>query len=171
MAVAQKHGDDREIIKGKHVLIGFMLFFGVIITVNFTMAWFAKSSWTGLVVKNSYVASQQYNERLEAAREQKSRGWKATSRYGDSRFELSLVDRSGRPVLLDSASARFGHPVHERDDHQLELQYQGEGLYVAEIPLSRGDWLVEIVGKQGDKPFFLEDRITVNSAGTEKVQE
>ena len=51
-------------LKGKHVLTGFLLFFGVIIAVNFTMARLASTTWTRLVVKNSYVASQKFKSEL-----------------------------------------------------------------------------------------------------------
>lgn len=46
---------------GYHMIACVVSFFAVIIFANVTMAWFASSSWTGLVVKNSYVASQQFN--------------------------------------------------------------------------------------------------------------
>ena len=45
-------------IRGKHVAVFFLLFFGTIFTVNFTMAGLANQSWTGLIAKNGYVASK-----------------------------------------------------------------------------------------------------------------
>jgi nitrogen fixation protein FixH len=55
---------------GRHMLMIMLAFFGVIITVNVVMARFAMTSWTGLVVENSYVASQQFNEKMMAVRTQ-----------------------------------------------------------------------------------------------------
>ena len=49
---------------GWHMVGVLGLFFGVTILVNLALAFFANGSWTGLIVKNSYVASQHYNERL-----------------------------------------------------------------------------------------------------------
>ncbi len=57
---------------GRHMLFAMLAFFGVIIAVNLTMAVFATKSWTGLVVKNSYVASQAFNRELEQAKVQES---------------------------------------------------------------------------------------------------
>lgn len=48
---------------GRHMLAIMLAFFGVIIAVNGVMATFATRSWSGLVVENTYVASQQFNER------------------------------------------------------------------------------------------------------------
>ena len=50
-------------------------FFAVIIAVNLTLAFFASTSWTGLVVANSYVASQNFNRDAEIARQQRALGW------------------------------------------------------------------------------------------------
>ena len=62
-------------IKGGHVLAMLIAFFGVIITVNMVMAYFANSTWSGLVVKNGYVASQEFNTNLARAKAQEALGW------------------------------------------------------------------------------------------------
>ena len=49
---------------GWHMAITMIAFFGVIISVNLTMAILASSTWTGLIVKNGYVASQDRVTRL-----------------------------------------------------------------------------------------------------------
>ena len=41
---------------GKHMLASIIGFFAVIFGVNFTMAYLANSTWSGLVVANGYVA-------------------------------------------------------------------------------------------------------------------
>ena len=51
---------------GKHMLAIMIAFFGVVFAVNFTMVYFSRHSWTGLVVENSYVASQEFNEKTAA---------------------------------------------------------------------------------------------------------
>ena len=49
-------------IKGWHVFTGFALAFGVIIAVNLTLAFQAVRTFPGLEVKNSYVASQSFEQ-------------------------------------------------------------------------------------------------------------
>ena len=48
-------------LTGWHVLAMFVAFFGVIIAVNLTLAWQAISTFPGLEVENSYVASQTFD--------------------------------------------------------------------------------------------------------------
>ena len=75
---------------------------------NVTMAVLAGHSWTGLVVKNSYVASQHFNEDLVEARRQAARGWTSKLVYGDRHFAFTLKDRSGQPV---PAAVGEGHDL------------------------------------------------------------
>ncbi|WP_421718486.1 FixH family protein [Algiphilus sp.] len=65
---------------GWHFLAIILAFFCVIISVNLFMAWNATNSWTGLVVKNSYVASQHFNEVTAEKRRQLAMGWKGGAR-------------------------------------------------------------------------------------------
>ena len=81
---------------GWHMTAIMIAFFGVIITVNMTMAVFATRTFGGKVVENSYVASQQFNEWLAAARAQEKLGWK---------HELSL-DGERKVVVAVSAPHR-----------------------------------------------------------------
>ncbi|ESZ68246.1 hypothetical protein X726_32300 [Mesorhizobium sp. L103C105A0] len=60
---------------GRHMLATVLAFFGVVIAVNLTMATLANTSWTGLVVENTYVASQQFNKKAEEGRAQAALGW------------------------------------------------------------------------------------------------
>ena len=61
-------------LTGRHVLMIFCGAFGIIIGVNLLLAWSAVSTFPGLEVKNSYVASQQFDERKAA---QEALGWTA----------------------------------------------------------------------------------------------
>ena len=56
-----KRGRGRGQISGRHVFAGFALAFGVIISVNLTLAYNAVQTFPGLEVANSYVASQQFD--------------------------------------------------------------------------------------------------------------
>ena len=67
---------------GKHMAAIMIAFFGVVIAVNVLMARLATSTFGGLVVENSYVASQKFNRWLGEARSEKALGWKATVTRG-----------------------------------------------------------------------------------------
>lgn len=64
------------------VLVGF---FGVVIAVNSVMATLAVRTFGGTVVDNSYVASQEYNSWLAAARKQQQLGWTITPKLDAAR--------------------------------------------------------------------------------------
>ncbi|CAN5652759.1 hypothetical protein BH11ACT8_BH11ACT8_25200 [soil metagenome] len=60
--------DDEHPFTGRHMLAVVFAFFGTVITVNFVMAYLATGTFPGLVVENSYVASQNYNQSLADTR-------------------------------------------------------------------------------------------------------
>ena len=52
---------------GRHMAMILVAFFGVVIVVNLIMARYASSTFGGIVVENSYVASQEFNKWLDEA--------------------------------------------------------------------------------------------------------
>ena len=154
---------------GYHMLASIVAFFAVIIFANFTMAWLASSSWTGLVVKNSYVASQEFNERLEAAREQQARGWVSTFTYDNNIAKLSLLDAAEKPVSFDKLTVKFYRPVSQDKDTQLVMQNGNDGIFNVSHTLAPGVWLFTVDGI-GDAPYRLEGRMVVSSSGKGSVE-
>ena len=99
---------DGFVLKGWHVLLMFVGFFGVIVTVNFYMAAMASKSWTGLYSKNGYVASQEFDVRTE----QMARlGWRATVSVAPEAGGMliaSIVGADGAPVRAETVVAVVG---------------------------------------------------------------
>ena len=60
--------DTRRRFTGYHMAAILVAFFGVIIAVNMVMATLATRTFGGVVVENSYVASQEFNGWLKDAR-------------------------------------------------------------------------------------------------------
>lgn len=148
---------------GRHMLFAMLAFFGVIIIVNLTMAAFASRSWTGLVVKNSYVASQAFNRELEQAKLQAARGWTGDITYSGGAVILSLTDKAGQPVLLDASVARIGRPAYEQEDHRVEMVHQGNGVYHAKDTLAPGIWQVSVRGTSSQGDYRLDSRLVVKA--------
>jgi nitrogen fixation protein FixH len=128
---------------GWHMIAVMVLFFGTIISVNIVMAFFATSTWTGLVVKNSYVASQHFNEVTAERRKSAELGWQAVIGYRDGALTLNL-SRDGKALSLDGVTAMVGHPATSREDRKLELASMGGGLYSAETALAPGLWQADL---------------------------
>lgn len=131
-------------ITGRHVLLWMVLFFGVVIAVNLTMAFLATGTWTGLVVQNSYVASQQFNTVLEEAEKQKALDWRHDFSLDDGRIRFRLTKPNGDLVPLRSVLVLAGHPATEFHDRVIELTRTPDGAYDAPNDLPPGAWNLEI---------------------------
>lgn len=129
---------------GWHMLAILVLFFGTVITVNLTLAYFANSSWTGLIVHNGYVASQKFNDVTAEKRRQAALGWKSAVSYADGELSVEMNDRSGAPIRGAVVSAHIGHPVDAKEDQTATLDEAGDGLYSAAIKLAPGRWDIEL---------------------------
>ena len=145
---------------GRHMLLVMLAFFGVIITVNLTMATLANTSWSGLIVKNSYVASQQFNGKAEAARAQAALGWTGTMSYEAGSFRYVLADAGGLPVALAPSEVYFRRPVDDRHDQTIALSPHGNRVLVGAVDLKDGLWIVEVAAEAGlDTPYREVRRI------------
>ena len=97
-------------ITGRHVLIGFVGAFSVIIGVNLVLAWSAVRTFPGLEVKNSYVASQEFNERKAA---QEGLGWTVEADHAGG-SPGSEIGQAGRHVGVGAAAE--GLVIRAADD-------------------------------------------------------
>ena len=155
------------VFTGWHMLAAMLLFFGTIITVNFTMAYLATSTWSGLVVKNTYIASQEFNGKAAGIRAMLSTGIKGTLEVKDDSIRYGLAMPGDKPVLADKVTAHFKRPVGEHQDFAIELQPVAAGLYAASRPVQPGHWIVEMIAvKDGETIMHEANRIAV--VGDEK---
>lgn len=147
---------------GVHMALMLVAFFFVIIAVNLTMAFFASSSWTGLVVKNTYVASQEFNNKAEVGRAQAALGWNAALDIGDGRIAYRLTRKGGSPVHAAHATATLRRPVTDTQDRTLELLPDAAGTLIAETQIADGSWIIEIDTEAGlDHPYRDVRRISI----------
>lgn len=129
---------------GRHMLMVMIGFFGVVIGVNMLLATLAADTWTGLVVENAYVASQEFNEDLARARQQQALGWHSTLSYAGGALHLSIVAHNGKPLPGLSVTAILQRPTHEGEDRKLALEPSPAGGYAAAVSLPRGTWNAEV---------------------------
>lgn len=128
---------------GYHMFAIICMFFGTIISVNMVLAYNAGATWTGLVVKNTYVASQFFNEKTKILEQQQALGWTSDVTYTDGQIRITLTDQDGAFIQSAALSAKIGHPAHESNDHKVSFTQIGE-LYVAETDLSGGLWQIDL---------------------------
>ncbi|MFN7010857.1 MAG: FixH family protein [Allorhizobium sp.] len=153
------------VFTGWHMLASMLLFFGTIITVNFTMAYLASSTWSGLVVKNTYVASQEFNSKAEGIRAMLATGIKGKLEVGGGKIRYNLTMPGDEPVAADQVTAHFKRPVGEHQDFVAELQVVSPGVYEASHDVLSGHWIVEMKAVRGGEVIMHEaNRIAVIGA-------
>lgn len=138
-------------IKGWHVLAGFVGAFGIIVTVNVTMATQAIRTFPGLEVKNSYVASQEFNTRLHA---QQALGWDVYADWRDGMVHLAITDENG-PVRVKDLHAVVGRATQIADDVEPVLAFNGE-TYEAPLDLGPGNWNIRMTAIAEDGTEFIQ---------------
>lgn len=156
-------------ITGRHVLAGFICFFGIIITVNFYMAYLASKSWTGLIVKNSYVASQNFNAMAAALEVQQERGWKSRLGFEQGIVTIRFFDGNNAPLAFDMVTALFRHPILETKDQQVELHRKAGARWQGKIALTSGRWQMVLTAKKGEQNYMRSQALIVDADGSVKT--
>lgn len=137
---------------GKHALMLFGGAFAVIIGVNIALAVNAVKTFPGLEVKNSYVASQEFDQRRSA---QEALGWSVYASSQGDRVKLEITDASGNPVEVAKLSATLGRATHVQDDQQPEFRFDGQA-YVAPADLGPGNWNIRMVARAKNGTEFTQ---------------
>jgi len=146
---------------GRHMWLVMIGFFGVVIAVNLTMAIVSSTSWTGLVVQNSYVASQQFEEKRIAHEAQQAAGWQSSFTHAGGEVALRITDGDGEPVAIDEISVQLNRPVGGHDDQNLHLVRSADGGYHAQVTLPAGVWDALVTATTELGPFELHERFKV----------
>ena len=128
-----------RLFTGRHMLAVLLAFFGTVIAANMALVYFASNSWTGLVVKNSYVASQEFNE-VTAKLEQSEAGIHVKPAYTAGQLSVRLVDDVGNPVAASNVVIKLGRPSHDGEDRTVALASLGNGMFGASHALALGQW-------------------------------
>ncbi|GAA0280795.1 FixH family protein [Alteraurantiacibacter aestuarii] len=141
---------------GWHMLGMMVAFFGVVIAVNFTMAAVARSSFGGVVVENSYVASQEFNGWLDQAESQAALGWDVSVGWQDG--SAVTLDVTGAPdPLVISANAR--HPLGRLPDREMVFDRVAPGHYRSRTELPAGRWTLRLQLSSGDSQWRHEEQL------------
>jgi nitrogen fixation protein FixH len=139
-------------ITGRHVLAFTVSAFGLIIGVNVLMAYKAISTFPGLEVENSYVASQSFDADRRA---QLALGWKLVQGYDHGQLTLAFTDSAGKPVVVQDLAVLVGRTTEAAEDSTPAFTYQG-GAYVAKASLHSGKWMLHVSAKSGDGVVFQQ---------------
>jgi len=137
---------------GRKVLVIFFSAFGIILSVNLLMAYSAVSTFPGLEVRNSYVSSQGFNDRLTA---QRSLGWDVHVGVTDGELRVVFTDPDGSPATVSEFEATLGRATHTRDDLQPEFAYDA-GTFTAPVTIAPGNWNLRLIATAPDGTEFRQ---------------
>lgn len=137
---------------GKKAAAVFVGAFTVIIGVNLVLAFSAVKTFPGLEVKNSYVASQEFDIKRDA---QTALGWNVSAKASGGLLVLSITDQNGWPVEVALLEATLGRATHVKDDVEPDFHFDGSA-YVAPMELKKGNWNIRMKAVAKDGTEFIQ---------------
>jgi len=135
---------------GKHMAALMVGGFGIVIAVNLVMAGYANATFGGVVVENSYVASQKFNTWLDEAERARALGWDIAATRGDSG---RLVVTAGNVPQGARVSGVARHPLGTERDLALTFEDTGNGSFISGESLPEGRWTLRLEVVAGDKSW------------------
>lgn len=145
---------------GWHMTAILVSFFGVVMAVNFTMARMAVGTFGGTVVDNSYVASQQYNQWLNAAVRQDKLGWKANIALSSDRHVIIDARKDDAPISQLAAVGDALHPLGRTDDIPLTFSVMADGRMRSAQSLPAGRWNLRLSLRHGADLFRMTEVVS-----------
>ncbi|THK37131.1 cation transporter [Ensifer sp. MPMI2T] len=141
---------------GWHMLGVMGLFFGTIISVNLVMAWNASRSWSGLVVENTYIASQQFNGKMAETRAFAASGIEGALVADANTIRYTLTRNGEAERTAEKVVAVFKRPVEEHEDVRVEFDREAPGAFVAARTLKPGQWIADMTAMAGEEIVYRQ---------------
>ncbi|MEL6413928.1 MAG: FixH family protein [Pseudomonadota bacterium] len=140
----ENSGTGRE-LKGWHVLLIMLAFFGVMFSVNGVFLFHAITSFPGEDIKKSYVQGLSFNDTLANRAAQAELGWSAEAGLVDDQLILRLQDAEKAPLSSQLVVAELRRLATNQEDRTISFQPRMSGEYVADTGrLAPGQWLLRI---------------------------
>ncbi len=137
-------------LTGRHVFFITAGAFAVVIAANMAMLYASVTTFPGLVVDNSYVASQSFDARAEA---QRALGWTVAAGYEDGAVALALTGRDDQPVEATILSAEIGRPTLAASPLLLDFD-PVLGRFSGPADLAPGLWQLDLTAEASDGTVY-----------------
>lgn len=138
---------------GRHMAIIMVAGFGLVIAVNLTMASLAIGGFQGVVVENSYVASQKFNGWLDEADKARTLGWQVTPERGSDGHVVLRTE--GVPAGTRFVAA-LRRPLGDKEFADLTFRPLGEGQWRSDHAVAPGRWLIRVSADAGAVSWAAE---------------
>ncbi|HEX9857545.1 MAG TPA: FixH family protein [Paracoccaceae bacterium] len=141
-------------LTGRKVFAITVAAFTVIIGVNVVMAFKAVSTFPGLEVKNSYVASQTFDADRDA---QLALGWALKTEYDPmaQALYLSFTDAAGLPAPVRDLTVLIGRTTAAQND-QRPVFTRELGVFAAPLALEPGKWMLQVEASSPEGTSFRQ---------------
>jgi nitrogen fixation protein FixH len=149
-------------LRGFHVLMMLLAFFGAVIAINVAFAVAAARSFPGEDVPRSYLQGLNYNETLAERRVEAARGWRAgvEADWRAQEIIVRIVDAEGRGLAGLTIEGALRRPLDARHDAQLSFTDRGGGDYRATIANGApGAWELRAKARRGGERFTFSRRL------------
>ena len=132
-------------LKGWHVLLIMLGFFGVMFAVNGVFLYHAITSFPGEDVKKSYVQGLNYNDTLAERAAHAELGWTAEAGVQGENLVFRLRDADGAPLSNYTVIGEVRRLATRDADHAVIYEARPDGDYVAPAAdLGPGQWVLRI---------------------------
>jgi nitrogen fixation protein FixH len=125
---------------GRHMLMIMVAFFGLVIAVNILLAVKSVETFSGLVVNNSYVASQTFDKDTDKLAADAAMDVHPELSIAHGMVHLKLATAAGQPIEAQNLHLTLGHAVSASTDQALVFASLGMGEFEAKANLTGGYW-------------------------------
>ena len=142
-------------ITGRMVLIGFILFFGVISLVNGIFMYMALHTWPGLTNAQAYKDGIKYNEVLADGERQAALGWQSRVKMSEDLLLIDVTAKDGTPVTGLALNAVISRPLCSEERIALRATEVTPGKYQAVLTSpATGRWKIDVTAQSPDATTY-----------------
>jgi len=166
MAATRPPRRSRE-LTGRHVLVGLLVFFGVVFAVNGVLVRAAISTFGGVETASSYKAGLQFEHEVAVAERQDALHWQVSGKLarngaGEAVLDITARDARGAALAGLTADARLAHPADERLDRVIAVRAVAAGVFHGQAAAQPGQWdLIVDFYRGGERVFRSQSRVTL----------
>jgi nitrogen fixation protein FixH len=135
---------------------------GVVMVVNFGMAWTALSTFPGVATRDVFNHSNSYDQVLAAAAREAALGWSLQADLQQGRPVVVLAGRDGQPLTGVRLEGSADRPLGADDAVDLAFQPFAPGRFVAGRALDTpGQWELRLIASQDGRTLHATRRLVV----------
>jgi len=159
---------DQKSVSVKRIAWIFAIFFSTFIIVDIAYIITAEKTWRGLATEDGYRKGLQYNQAIEAVKEQRELGWKMEIKYRvvetkNGVLAIKLLDKNNQKITDANLIANIKRPVQEGKDFSADLKFNPSTQSynsAVEFPMI-GQWDIEIIARRNEEVYQDVKRLVI----------